>query len=80
MHKEIVVAQVKVGEGKYKKVKREIDFLDVGDKITVANIGSCNSGIRISAQNSMRNDYLTAKGLKTTTAKGKSIDPDAETI
>ncbi len=75
MHKEIVQAQVKVGEGKYTIVECEVTKVDNGDSITfnAVQANRYNQGLTLEAQRKLRDSYLTSKGLKSSTAKGKEV-------
>ena len=75
MHKEIVQAQVKVGEGKYAVVECEVTKMDSGDSITFNSVqaGRYNQGLTLEAQRKLRDSYLTSKGLKVSLAKGKEV-------
>jgi len=75
MHKEIVQAQVKIGEGKYVTVEAEVNKVNAGDTMTftVAQANRYNQGLTLEAQRKLRDTYLTSKGLKVSTAKGKEI-------
>ena len=74
-HKEIVQAKVNIGDNKMVVVECEISKVDSGDSMTFnsTQANRYNQGLTLEAQRKLRDSYLTSKGLKVSTAKGKEI-------
>ena len=75
MHKQLVQANVNIGDKQYVKVECTVNEMDSGDVITLTPVQAYryNVGLTLEAQRKLRDSYLESKGLKVSMAKGKTI-------
>ena len=75
-HKEIVQAKVNIGNDKYDLVECEVSKADAGDSLTLTTTQAdrYNVGLTLEAQRKLRDKHLVSKGLKVSTAKGKTLE------